>query len=89
MAIRKEKKETIIKNFRQTDKDTGSVEVQVALLTENIRQLTEHFKINPKDFHSKRGMLKMVSQRKNFLKYLERTDKKVYQGLMDRLAIRK
>jgi small subunit ribosomal protein S15 len=89
MAIQRESKETIIKNFRQSDKDTGSVEVQVALLTENIRQLTEHFKANPKDFHSKRGMLKMVSQRKNFLKYLERTDKKVYQGLMTRLAIRK
>ena len=89
MSLHKEKKETIIKEFQQKAGDTGSVEVQIALLTTTIRQLTEHFKTHPKDFNSKRGLLKMVSQRKSFLRYLQRTNPTTYQTLVEKLEIRK
>jgi len=89
MAIKKIDKEKIIKKYGISDKDTGSVQLQIALLTENIRQLTEHLKINKKDFSSKRGLLRMVSRRGRFLKYLERQDEKQYRELIASLGLRK
>ena len=74
--------------FKKHAQDTGSVEVQVALLTEDIKRLTEHFKDFPKDFHSKRGLLKKVSQRTRFLHYLKRTDDATYNKLVSRLGLR-
>ena len=68
----KERKNEIIATFKREEKDTGSSEVQIALLTERIKELTEHLKVHPKDNHSRRGLLKMVGKRRNVLKYLER-----------------
>lgn len=89
MAINKQDKEKIIKDFRLSDKDTGSVQLQIAMLTEHIRQLTEHLKQNPKDFSSKRGLLQMLSKRRKFLKYLEREDEKEYRNLIKRLNLKR
>jgi len=89
MAITKEEKEKIIKDYGINDKDTGSAQLQIALLTEHINKLTEHLKENAKDFSSKRGLLKMVSQRRKFLKYLEREDVNKYRELIKRLGLRK
>ena len=82
-----EKKEIIAK-FAQSEKDTGSVQVQVALLTERINHLTEHLKSNHKDNHSRRGLLQMVGKRKSFLLYLKEKDIEAYRKLIDELNIR-
>ena len=87
--ITKETKEQIIKDFGRTEGDTGSPEVQVAVLTARINELTEHFKVNPKDHHSRRGLLKMVGQRRGLLDYLKKTDIERYRSLIERLGIRK
>lgn len=89
MALKKEKKEQLIREFAINSQDTGSAEVQVALLTEDIRELTEHFKLHPKDFSSKRGMLIKVARRRKFLKYLENNDGAAYQGVIQRLGLKK
>ena len=89
MAVSKETKETLIREFAKSTGDTGSVEVQIALLTEDIRALTEHFKENQKDFSSKRGLLIKVSRRRRFLKYLEKNDTVKYQEILKRLGLKK
>ncbi len=85
----KERKAEIIKEFGKSEGDTGSPEVQVALLTERIRDLTEHLKVNQKDHHSRRGLLKMVGQRRNLLEYLKKNDIERYRVLINRLGLRK
>ena len=87
--ITKEKKEEIIKTFGRTEGDTGSPEVQVAILTARINDLNEHFKANPKDHHSRRGLLKMVGQRRNMLAYLKSKDIERYRTLIQRLGLRR
>lgn len=87
--ISKEKKTAIIKEYARTEGDTGSPEVQVAVLTARIQELTEHLKVNPKDHHSRRGMLKMVGQRRGFLEYLKKKDIERYRTLIERLGLRK
>lgn len=82
-------KTAIIEKFQKSEGDTGSPEVQVALLTERINQLTEHFKTHAKDHHSRRGLLKLVSQRRRQLDYLRRTNVERYRKLIDTLNIRK
>ncbi|MDR1742029.1 MAG: 30S ribosomal protein S15 [Synergistaceae bacterium] len=86
--ISKEKKQEIIANYRVHESDTGSPEVQVAVLTERIRELTEHLKRFVKDFHSRRGLLKMVGQRRRLLRYLREKDFNRYRGLVDSLGLR-
>jgi small subunit ribosomal protein S15 len=78
-----------ISSHRTHDRDTGSPEVQVALLTERINGLSEHFKVHEKDHHSRRGLLKLVSQRRRLLDYLRRTDPNRYQALIQRLGLRR
>lgn len=85
--LSKAKKEEVIKEFRINDKDTGSVEAQVALLGHNIKALTEHLKIAKKDFHSRLGLLKMVGKQKRLLSYLERRNPKTYAELRAKLDI--
>ncbi|HEX8178531.1 MAG TPA: 30S ribosomal protein S15 [Pyrinomonadaceae bacterium] len=85
----REAKEKIVTDYRTHDGDTGSPQVQVALLTERINQLTEHFKTHKKDNHSRRGLLKMVSQRRSLLDYLKRRDIEQYHGLISRLGLRR
>ena len=85
----KERKTEIINEFKRDEKDTGSPEVQVALLTERIKELTEHLKIHPKDNHSRRGMLKMVGKRRNLLNYLSRKDINRHRELIQKLGLRK
>lgn len=87
--ITKEMKEQIIKDYARTEGDTGSPEVQVALLTARINDLTDHFKANPKDHHSRRGLLKMVGQRRGLLAYLKKNDINRYRALIERLGLRK
>ncbi len=87
--LTKAEKQAIIKEYAIKEGDTGSVEVQVAILTECINRLTEHMKKNPKDFHSNRGLLMMVGERRNFLEYLKRTDVNRYRNLITKLGIRK
>ena len=87
--ISKEKKTAIIHEYARSEGDTGSPEVQVAVLTERIQELTEHLKVNPKDHHSRRGLLKMVGQRRGLLDYLKRNDIEAYRNLIARLGIRK
>jgi small subunit ribosomal protein S15 len=89
MGVLIERKKELINNFKLHDTDTGSPEVQVALITERIHNLTEHLKVHKKDFASRRGLLMMVGQRARLLKYLQRTDKQRYQVLIKRLGIRK
>ena len=84
-----EKKEAIINNYQTHDGDTGSTEVQVALLTAQINQMTEHLKIHEHDHHSRRGLLQMVGQRRRLLTYLSKTDVKRYRQLITRLGLRK
>ena len=88
MSITSEKTVEIIGNFRKHDSDTGSAEVQVALLTERISNLTEHFKTHHKDHTSRRGLLKLVGQRRRMLNYLKRTDVGRYRDLVTRLGLR-
>lgn len=85
----KERKQEIINDYKRDEADTGSAEVQVALLTERINELTEHLKIHKKDNHSRRGLLKMVGQRRNMLSYLERKDVERYRTLIEKLGLRK
>jgi small subunit ribosomal protein S15 len=89
MALDTAKKQEIIENFKIHEKDTGSPEVQIALLSERINYLTEHFKVHKKDHHSRRGLLKLVSQRKRLLNYLKNTDKERYYKVVERLGLRK
>ena len=89
MALVKEKKSKIVGEFKTHAKDTGSSNVQIALLTERINQLTEHFKTHKKDFQSRRGLLKIVSQRRKLLDYLRRHDRKTYEEIIKKLGIRK
>lgn len=87
--IAKEKKQAIIAEYGRTPNDTGSPEVQVAILTARIQELTEHLKANPKDHHSRRGLLKMVGQRRGLLAYLKKSDLEGYRALIEKLGIRK
>lgn len=87
--ITKEKKSEIIKEFGRTPEDTGSPEVQIAILTNRITELTEHLKIHKKDHHSRRGLLKLVGQRRGLLDYLKKTNLDGYRQLIERLGIRK
>ena len=87
--ITKEKKQAIINEYARTPQDTGSPEVQVAVLTARISELTEHLKQNPKDHHSRRGLLKMVGKRRNLLGYLRNVDIERYRSLIERLGLRK
>ena len=87
--ITKELKQQIIKEYARTEGDTGSPEVQVAILTERIKELTEHLKTNHKDHHSRRGLLKMVGKRRVLLDYLKKTDIERYRALIEKLGLRK
>ena len=87
--ITKEKKTEIINKYARSEGDTGSPEVQVAVLSERIAELTEHLKQNPKDHHSRRGLLKMVGKRRNLLAYLKNKDIERYRNLISRLGFRK
>ncbi|MFA5094448.1 MAG: 30S ribosomal protein S15 [Candidatus Omnitrophota bacterium] len=89
MTLIKEAKKSLIDKFKQNDKDTGSAPVQIAILTERINMLTEHFRIHKKDHHSRHGLLKLVSQRRKLLEYLKREDSEVYQEILDKLSLRK
>ncbi len=89
MAFTKELKQEIIKEFGANAQDTGSTEVQIALLTARIRELTEHFKVNKKDHASRRGLLKMVGQRRRLLRYLKNNDIDKYRELLLKLNLRK
>ena len=89
MAATAARKEQIIKDYQRAVNDTGSPEVQVALLTGRINELTKHFKVHVKDHHSRRGLLKLVSQRRSLLDYLRRRDNDAYRKLIDRLGLRK
>lgn len=85
----KERKEEIINTYKRDEKDTGSPEVQIALLTERITELTEHLKVHVKDNHSRRGLLKMVGKRRNLLNYLARKDVERYRQIVEKLGLRK
>jgi small subunit ribosomal protein S15 len=89
MALSTDQKQIIISDFKQHDTDTGSPEVQVALLTKRINELTEHFKIHSKDYHSRRGLMVMVGQRRRLLDYLKKKDKTRYASLIERLGLRR
>ena len=89
MVMTTEDKSEVIENYKQHDGDTGSPEVQIALLTSRIVYLTEHFKIHKKDFHSKTGLLKMVGQRRKLLNYLKKNDVQRYRDILKRLELRK
>jgi small subunit ribosomal protein S15 len=88
MPLERDKKAEIISQYKKHDQDSGSPEVQIALLTERITTLTEHFKVHKKDHHSRRGLLKMVGQRKRLLNYLRNKDLESYRGLIKELGIR-
>ncbi len=88
MAMTKDQKDKVIEQFRKHDSDSGSPEVQIALLTARINHLTGHFKVHKKDFHSRRGLLKMVGQRKRLLGYLKKKDLESYRSLIKELGIR-
>ena len=87
--IAKEKKQAIMKEYARTEGDTGSPEVQVAVLTARIAELTEHLKEHPKDHHSRRGLLKLVGRRRRLLAYLKNIDIERYRSLIERLGLRK
>jgi small subunit ribosomal protein S15 len=89
MAILKDRKTTLINQFRRGDNDTGSPEVQIALLTARINELTEHMRTHSKDFASQRGLLKMVHQRTGLLKYLRETERERYLQVIQKLGLRK
>ena len=89
MSITAERKEELIKEFATTASDTGSADIQVAILTERINNLTEHMKIHKKDFHSRRGLLIMVGQRRRLLDYLKRKKTPRYEALIKRLGLRR
>ena len=87
--IKKETKQAVIEANRINETDTGSPEVQIAILTARINELNDHFKKNPKDFHSRRGMLKMVGHRRNLLNYLQKKDINRYRAIVEKLGLRK
>lgn len=89
MATNLAEKAKIVGDFQRAKGDTGSPEVQIALMTNRINQLSEHFKAHDKDFHSRRGLLKLVSKRRRMLDYLKRTDVAKYRSVIERLGIRK
>jgi small subunit ribosomal protein S15 len=89
MALNTDKKKDLIASYKIHENDTGSPEVQIALLTERITSLTEHFKTHKKDHHSRRGLLKLVAQRRKLLAYLKTSDKSRYDTVIGRLGIRK
>jgi len=89
MALTKETKTKLIEKFQLDKNDTGSIEVQVALLTERINDLNEHLKVHKHDYHSNRGLLKMVGQRKSLLNYLAKNDVQRYRALVKKLGLRK
>lgn len=89
MALKQEQKQEIIKEYAIKEGDTGSCEVQIALLTAQINELTEHLKVNIHDYHSKRGMLKKIGKRRNLLEYLKREDINRYRNLIQKLGLRK
>ena len=89
MSINAEQKETVVSEFQRAPKDTGSPEVQVALLSANIRDLTEHFKVHVRDHHSRQGLLRMVSRRRKLLDYLKKKDVDRYRILIERVGLRR
>ena len=89
MTITTEAKKSLIDSFKKSEKDTGSSPVQIAILTERINMLTDHFKIHKKDHHSRQGLLKLVSQRRKLLEYLKRESSEEYTKILDRLNLRK
>jgi small subunit ribosomal protein S15 len=89
MAMNNEAKQAIVAEFRLHDSDTGSPEVQVALLSQRIKDLTEHLKLHPKDFHSRRGLLMIIGQRRRHLNYLQKIDMQRYRSIVERLGLRK
>ena len=89
MATERELKEKIVNDYRTHGKDTGSSQVQIALLTQRINELTEHFKVHSKDNHSRRGLLKMVSRRRKLLDYLKRRDIEQYHDIIQKLGLRR
>lgn len=89
MALTKEKKQQIIEEHRRDEKDTGSCEVQIAILTSEINDLTEHLKVHKHDYHSRRGLLKKIGQRRSMLQYLAKTDITRYRELIQKLGLRK
>ncbi len=88
MSISSEKKQEVIQKFANHEKDTGSPEVQIAILTERIKNLTEHIKINKKDVHSRRGLIGMVNKRRKLLKYIQKKDPAKYEKIVKELGIR-
>ena len=89
MALTKDEKKAIIKDFAKSENDTGSSEVQIAILTKEINDLTEHLKVHSHDYHSRRGLLKKVGQRKNMLQYLAKKDIQSYREVIKKLGLRK
>lgn len=89
MALTSEQKREIVAEFGENEKDTGKTEVQIALLTKEILDLNEHLKVHKKDHHSRRGLLKMVGQRRRLLRYLKRTDLEAYRAVIEKLGLRK
>ena len=89
MALLKDQKSQVIEEFRRGDVDTGSPEVQIAILTRRIQELTEHFKTHPEDHHSRRGLLQMVGKRRRLLDYLKREDFDRYKSLISKLGLRR
>ena len=89
MSLRKDIKEEIIQEFKLHDADTGSPEVQIAILSKRIRELTEHLREHPKDHHSRRGLLKMVGRRRSLLNYLRKNDPERYYDIIQRVGIRR
>jgi small subunit ribosomal protein S15 len=89
MLLTKDRKLEIVTQYGKSDKDTGTTDVQIALITERIKYLTEHFKVHKKDHNSRRGLLKLVGQRRRLLKYLKKSDLNKYRELLDKLQLRK
>ncbi|MCI8794991.1 MAG: 30S ribosomal protein S15 [Bacilli bacterium] len=89
MSVTKERKAELVKEFGKSEKDTGATEVQIAILTEEIRDLTEHLKIHIHDYHSKRGLMMKVGKRRSLLDYLKENDVNAYRTLIEKLNIRK
>ena len=89
MALTKDEKDAIIQDYAVHERDTGSPQVQIALLTQRIQSLTDHMKANPQDQHSRRGLLKLVGQRRRHLKYLSNTNSEAYREILQRLGLRR
>ncbi len=89
MAITKEKKKELLEKYKRSDSDTGSAEIQIAIFTERINYLTEHFKTHKKDHHSRRGLIRLVNKRRKLLDYLKRETPERYQAIIKKLGIRK